>query len=64
MSNSKNKLHPRNFHNKPYNFQELILKVPELKLFIVKIGKGMDTLQFANQKAVYFFKQSFVVAFL
>lgn len=63
MSNSKNKLHPRNFHNKPYNFQELILKVPELKLFIVKNREGMDTLQFANQKAVYFLNKALLLHF-
>lgn len=63
MNNSKDKLHPRSFHNKPYNFQELTLKVPELKQFIVKNREGVDTVQFANPKAVYLLNKALLLHF-
>ncbi len=63
MNHSKDKLHPRSFHNQSYNFQELILKVPELKSFIVKNREGMDTLQFAHPKAVYLLNKALLLHF-
>lgn len=63
MNNSKDKLHPRSFHNKPYNFQELTLKVPELKQFIVKNREGADTVQFADPKAVYLLNKALLLHF-
>lgn len=63
MNNSKYKLHPRSFHNKPYNFQELTLKVPELKQFIVKNREGIDTVQFADPKAVYLLNKALLLHF-
>ncbi len=63
MNHSKDKLHPRSFHNKPYNFQELILKVPELKQFIVKNREGVDTVQFADPKAVYLLNKALLLHF-
>ncbi|MEG0852190.1 MAG: 23S rRNA (adenine(1618)-N(6))-methyltransferase RlmF [Flavobacterium sp.] len=63
MNNSKDKLHPRSFHNKPYNFQELTVKVPELKQFIVKNRDGVDTLQFADPKAVYLLNKALLLHF-
>ena len=63
MNNSKDKLHPRSFHNKPYNFQELILKVPELKQFIIKNRDGADTVQFADPKAVYLLNKALLLHF-
>jgi len=63
MNNSKDKLHPRSFHNKPYNFQELTLKVPELKQFIVKNREGVDTVQFADPKAVYLLNKALLLHF-
>ena len=63
MNHSKDKLHPRSFHNKPYNFQELILRVPELKQFIVKNREGVDTVQFANPKAVYLLNKALLLHF-
>ena len=63
MNNSKDKLHPRSFHNKPYNFQELTLKVPELKQFIVKNRDGVDTVQFADPKAVYLLNKALLLHF-
>lgn len=63
MNHSKDKLHPRSFHNKPYNFQELTLKVPELKQFIVKNREGNDTVQFADPKAVYLLNKALLLHF-
>jgi len=63
MNNSKDKLHPRSFHNQPYNFQELTVKVPELKQFIVKNRDGVDTLQFADPKAVYLLNKALLLYF-
>ncbi|WLD22856.1 23S rRNA (adenine(1618)-N(6))-methyltransferase RlmF [Flavobacterium dauae] len=63
MNHSKDKLHPRSFHNKPYNFQELTVKVPELKQFIVKNCEGTDTILFANPKAVYFLNKALLLHF-
>jgi len=63
MNNSKDKLHPRSFHNKPYNFQELTLKVPELKKFIVKNREQVDTVQFADPKAVYLLNKALLLHF-
>jgi len=63
MNYSKDKLHPRSFHNKPYNFQELTLKVPELKQFIVKNREGVDTVQFADPKAVYYLNKALLLHF-
>ena len=63
MNNSKDKLHPQSFHNKPYNFQELTLKVPELKQFIIKNREGFDTVQFADPKAVYLLNKALLLHF-
>lgn len=63
MNHSKDKLHPRSFHNKPYNFQELIVKVPELKQFIVKNREGIDTILFADPKAVYYLNKALLLYF-
>ena len=63
MNHSKDKLHPRSFHNKPYDFQKLILKVSELKQFIVKNRDGADTVQFADPKAVYLLNKALLLHF-
>lgn len=63
MNHSKDKLHPRSFHNKPYNFQELIVKVPELKQFIVKNREAIDTILFADPKAVYYLNKALLLHF-
>ena len=63
MNHSKDKLHPRSFHNKPYNFQELTVKVPELKQFIVKNREGIDTILFADPKAVYYLNKALLLHF-
>ena len=63
MANSKDKLHIRSFHNKPYDFNELAAKAPEINQFIVKNVAGVDTLQFANPKAVYFLNKALLLHF-
>ena len=63
MNHSKDKLHARSFHNKPYNFQELIVKVPELKQFIVKNREAIDTILFADPKAVYYLNKALLLHF-
>lgn len=63
MSNSKSKLHPNSFHNKPYNFKELTLKVPELKPFVIKNNNGNDTVLFADPKAVYYLNKALLLHF-
>lgn len=55
--NSKAKLHPRNKHNKDYNFDRLCKAVPELARFIAK-PHGKQTLDFANPLAVKLLNQA------
>lgn len=45
-------LHPRNRHNRPYDFAELVKKEPELKSFVIKNKLGADTIDFANPVGV------------
>jgi len=61
MNKTKGKLHLRNVHNNGYNFQELIIKVPELKSFILKNKEGKETIQFANPKAVYLLNKALLL---
>ncbi|WKW45449.1 23S rRNA (adenine(1618)-N(6))-methyltransferase RlmF [Myroides sp. JBRI-B21084] len=56
-------MHSNNLHNKPYNFKELIIKVPELSPFIVKNKMGIDTVLFANQQAVYYLNKALLLCF-
>ncbi len=60
---TKQKLHPRSFHNDLYNFDDLIKKVPDLKSFIIKNPNGLDTLTFANPQAVYLLNKALVLHF-
>lgn len=45
-------LHPKNNFKKGYNFDELILKNPELKQFVAKNEFGTVTIDFSNPEAV------------
>lgn len=56
-------MHSNSLHNKPYNFNELIFKVPELASFIVKNKMGIDTVLFANHQAVYYLNKSLLLQF-
>ena len=48
----KSKLHPRNRHNKRYDFEALISSLPELKQFVSKNKFGDNSINFFNPKAV------------
>lgn len=51
-SQSKGNLHPKNKHQKGYNFTELCKAYPELKEFVFVNQYGTETIDFANPKAV------------
>lgn len=56
-------LHPRNIHNKRYDFSILIHKVPELKQYLHKNPLGEDTISFADPKAVKLLNQSLLLSY-
>jgi 23S rRNA (adenine1618-N6)-methyltransferase len=45
-------LHPKNIHNSFYNFKELIKSTPTLKEFVFVNQHKIETIDFANEKAV------------
>ncbi|MCL5244579.1 23S rRNA (adenine(1618)-N(6))-methyltransferase RlmF [Cellulophaga sp. 20_2_10] len=45
-------MHPKNLHNTPYQFKELIEKYPDLEAFVFTNKYGNKTIDFANQPAV------------
>ncbi len=49
---TKENLHPRNLHNKGYDFNLLLQAVPALKPLLVKNKSGKDTILFSNPEAV------------
>lgn len=51
-SPNKKKLHPRNKHNKLYDFDRLKAAVPELVPYIIKNPSGVDTIDFSKPEAV------------
>lgn len=51
-TNNGKKLHPRNIHNKGYQFSELIETYPDLKEFVFVNKFGTETIDFANPDAV------------
>lgn len=52
MESSKDKLHPRNKHRAPYDFNALCKTTPELSRFILKSKHGHPSINFAQPKAV------------
>jgi len=52
MTPLKPQLHPRNKHNKPYDFEQLITSAPELAPFVITNGYGNISIDFSNSKAV------------
>ena len=48
----KSSLHPRNIHHNSYDFQELIVSVPELKHYVFKNDYDTLTINFSLPKAV------------
>lgn len=59
---SKKKLHPRNRHNKSYNFERLIKNVPELASFLKKNPSGIDTIDFAIPEAVVLLNKAILMS--
>ncbi len=58
MPNEKTQLHPRNRNRKPYDFEELISVKPELSTFMKLNKYGVESLDFANPKAVKLLNQA------
>lgn len=48
----KSKLHPRNKHRNPYDFQKLIARFPSLAKFVSLNKYGKESIDFFNPKAV------------
>ena len=51
-SNKKEQLHPKNKHQKGYDFTELCGAYPDLREFVFVNKYGTETIDFANSKAV------------
>jgi len=58
---SKEKLHPRNKHRKPYEFEELVKTCPELKEFIIENKFGNPSIEFANPSAVKMLNRALLI---
>ena len=52
MTAEKSTLHPRNLHRNPYDFEQLISCVPELKHYVFVNSYGTPTINFSIPKAV------------
>ncbi|WP_435525062.1 23S rRNA (adenine(1618)-N(6))-methyltransferase RlmF [Chryseobacterium indoltheticum] len=52
MTAEKSTLHPRNLHRNPYDFEQLISCVPELKHYVFVNSYGTQTINFSIPKAV------------
>lgn len=52
ISTEKTNLHPRNLHRFRYDFEQLIIRCPELKPFVFINKYDSQTIDFANPKAV------------
>lgn len=52
MISEKSNLHPRNLHRNPYDFDDLISCVPELKHYVFQNAYGNFTINFSLPKAV------------
>mgnify|MGYP003574933521 CR=1 FL=1 len=52
MITEKSNLHARNLHRNPYDFEQLISRVPELKHYVFKNAYGNLTINFSIPKAV------------
>jgi 23S rRNA (adenine1618-N6)-methyltransferase len=54
MSTEKSSLHTRNLHRNPYDFEQLISCVPELKHYVFVNAYQTTTINFSIPKAVKF----------
>ncbi len=61
-SPNKKKLHPRNKHNKLYDFDRLKAVVPELTPFIIKNPSGVDTIDFSKPEAVVLLNKALLMS--
>ncbi|MBW3519961.1 23S rRNA (adenine(1618)-N(6))-methyltransferase RlmF [Flavobacterium sp. NKUCC04_CG] len=61
-SPNKKKLHPRNKHNKLYDFDRLKAVVPELIPFIIKNPSGVDTIDFSKPEAVVLLNKALLMS--
>lgn len=52
MTTEKSNLHPRNSHRNPYDFEQLIACVPDLKHYVFTNAYGNVTINFSIPKAV------------
>jgi len=59
---TKKKLHPRNKHNKLYDFEKLTHYVPELTSFLKKNPSGTDTIDFAIPEAVVLLNKAILMS--
>lgn len=62
QNQEKKKLHPRNKHNKSYDFNKLIKFVPELSSFIIKNPSGIDTIDFSLPQAVVLLNKAILMS--
>ncbi len=63
MSTEKSSLHARNLHRDPYNFDQLISCVPELKHYVFVNAYETKTINFSIPKAVKLLNQALLLHF-
>jgi 23S rRNA (adenine1618-N6)-methyltransferase len=63
MSTEKSSLHTRNLHRNPYDFDQLISCVPELKHYVFVNAYGTQTINFSLPKAVKLLNQALLLHF-
>jgi 23S rRNA (adenine1618-N6)-methyltransferase len=63
MSTEKSSLHTRNLHRNPYDFDQLISCVPELKHYVFINAYQMTTINFSLPKAVKLLNQALLLHF-
>lgn len=63
MSTEKSSLHARNLHRDPYNFDQLISCVPELKHYVFVNAYETKTINFSLPKAVKLLNQALLLHF-
>ena len=63
MSAEKSSLHTRNLHRNPYDFDQLISCVPELKHYVFVNAYGTSTINFSLPKAVKLLNRALLLHF-
>lgn len=59
----KNNLHPRNLHRYRYDFDDLVVTLPELKPFVFENKFGTQSIDFANAEAIKLLNKSILMHF-